>query len=179
MFAVPLLSSEQKGEALLLFKLLGHKVIHIISDHIILMGTNHVSSSKGKGGWGTWSLVGQPLSSNNYILKIETKFLNLEGWSFQLQVITNWIHSLRRQDGMGSRTHVDEFAFERRKDKSFIVREGRRKWVLVFLSPSTYSVCQLEEQNKGNRCWSLVVTKFGALSLSSRIWLKNKAGHLL
>lgn len=91
--------------------------------------------------------------------------LNLEGRSFQLQVVTNWTHSLRRQDRVGSRTHVDEFAFERRRDKSFIVRGRRRKWGLVFLSPSTYSECQLEEQNKDNRCWNLVVPKFGALTL--------------
>lgn len=54
MFAVPLLSSEHKGEtALLLFKPLGHEAIHIISDHIIFTGTSHVTSPKGKGGWGT------------------------------------------------------------------------------------------------------------------------------
>lgn len=50
--------------------------------------------------------------------------LNLGGRSFRLQVRTSGAHSLRRQDGVGSRTHVDEFAFERRGDKPFIVREN-------------------------------------------------------
>lgn len=43
---------------------------------------------------------------------------------------------------------MEKFSFDRRKDKSSIVRERRRKWGLVFLSPSTYSECKLEEQNK-------------------------------
>lgn len=72
MFAVPLVSSEQKGEEpLLLFKLLGKEVIHITSDHIRWTRTHRVASPKGKGGWGTWLLAGQLLSSNNSILRKE------------------------------------------------------------------------------------------------------------
>lgn len=57
---------------------------------------------------------------------------------------------------MGSRMYVEEFAFDRSRKKSSTLTEGRRrKRELVFLSPSTYSKCQLEEQSMviGMKTW--------------------------